>query len=113
MKKGKSITGEWGAKEIIGSLLKLSNSEPINRRRVDSTEVKRFFVSTVKAPDFNVYETAIQHKGLLRSINKSEWIIVEEYKTKKEAQKGHKDWVEYCKTNPKKFWEIRLGKVIK
>ena len=61
-----------------------------DQRKVDLFEGKNLKISTAAVTDSpNPYETAINHIDY----NDGEWIIVEEYKTKEEARKGHNKWV--------------------
>lgn len=53
-----------------------------------------FVVDTCFTPDTNAWETGIKK-------NDESWIIVEEYETRTLAEKGHKNWVNKLKKNPK------------
>ena len=37
-------------------------------------------------------------------------IIVDRYKTKEEAVKGHENWIEVCKLNPVQAWSVQTGR---
>ena len=58
-----------------------------------TTTVGNQVIDTCYAPDTSKWETGIERNG--------KWTIVEEYKNKEEAQKGHKGWVKKIKDNPK------------
>lgn len=51
-------------------------------------------VDTVKPTDTNKWETGIH-------VNDGDWVIVQQYNSKIEAEKGHKKWVVSIKKKPK------------
>ena len=53
-------------------------------------------IDTVKAFDIGMFETGIKRMSI-----EGKWIIVEQYKDRKEAQKGHNKWVELMRKNSK------------
>jgi len=60
-------------------------------RNVKNTEVGKAIIDTSAINDSSKpYETGIQHP----EYNKGDWIIVELYNTKEEAEKGHYKWVQ-------------------
>lgn len=64
---------------------------------VGRTQIKEIaIIDTAKVPDcIWKYETAVSHKDF----NEKKWIIVEGYMTKKEAEEGHKKWIEKITNN--------------
>ena len=40
-------------------------------------------------------------------------IIVARYDTKEEAQQGHEDWIDVCKTNPSAAWSVQMDAYVK
>ena len=58
-------------------------------RKVDNFKLGNLVIDTCYVTDGDKdYETAVSHPNY----NKSKWIIVESYDTKKEAQIGHNKW---------------------
>ena len=53
-------------------------------------------VDTVIPTDTQTWETAIERKDV-----EGKWVIVEQYKTKEEAIKGHKKWIDKIKKAPR------------
>lgn len=65
-------------------------------RKVDNYKCDDFTVDTAWVNDNDPpYETAVAHKNF----NDGDWIILEHYETKEEAQIGHNKWVEKFKNN--------------
>lgn len=61
-----------------------------NKRRVDHFEKGKLVVDTCSVNDGeHPYETGVSHP----KYNDGDWVIVEGYDTKKDAQKGHNAWV--------------------
>ena len=59
-------------------------------RKVDRYEADGMIIDTASVTDGNQpYETGICHP----EYNKGDWVIVEAYDTKEEAQAGHEKWV--------------------
>ena len=78
-------------------------SEAENKaRRPFNTKGKDWVVDTAYTSDTGYFETGIKSERL----NSETWIIVEQYENKKEAEKGHRKWVKYIKTNPKRLYDI-------
>jgi spermidine/putrescine-binding protein len=72
---------------MFGYLDMLCNYED---RKVDRFEDENLIVDTAEVTDSDQkYETAVQHP----QYNEGEWIIVECYDTKEQAQEGHDKWV--------------------
>lgn len=62
----------------------------LDQRKINRHEIKDLIVSTVLVTDSEyMYETAIQSL----EYNNNQWIVVENYNTKYEAQIGHEKWV--------------------
>ena len=75
-------------------------------RKVYNTINGDYEIDTVYANDTGLYETAIKFKD-------NNWIIVEEYKTKKQALVGHKKWVNEMDKKPKSVYSVQLCEMIK
>ena len=73
-------------------------------RKVDRTVINDYTIDTTYTSDYG-YETAIWEKD-------SDIAIVERYEDKSEAIKGHNKWVEFCKTNPSKVWNIQYDEYL-
>jgi hypothetical protein len=70
---------------------------PYEERKVDRYEAIGLTVDTCSVNDGeHPYETAVAHK----EYDSGEWIIVEAYDTKEEAQVGHDKWVKIMTTEP-------------
>jgi len=66
--------------------------EPYEERKVDNFKDEKtgLTVDTCTVPDTDhPFETGIKHPNY----NDGNWVIVEEYDSKEEAQKGHDKWV--------------------
>lgn len=65
-------------------------------RKIDRYEEDGLKISTAEVTDGNQpYETAVSH--IL--YNDGEWVIVEDYETREEAQEGHDKWVKTMTTD--------------
>jgi len=64
------------------------------RKDVFRTEGEGWVVDTCKPPDTNLWETGISRDG------EKTWSIVEQYKNRDEAKKGHEKWVKLMRENP-------------
>ena len=73
-------------------------------RKVDRTVINDYTIDTAYTSDYG-YETAIWK-------NDSAIAIVERYEDKSEAIEGHNKWVEFCKTNPSKVWNIQYDEYL-
>ena len=73
-------------------------------RKVDRTVINDYTIDTAYSSDYG-YETAIWK-------NDSDIAIVERYEDKSEAIEGHNKWVEFCKTNPSKVWNIQYDEYL-
>lgn len=68
-----------------------------DERVVDHYEVGKLVIDTAAVNDgAKLYETGICHLDY----NHRNWVIVEAYNTKKEAQAGHKRWIAKMTTEP-------------
>lgn len=76
------------------------------QRKVDRFEQDDLIIDTCAVNDINDYdyETGIEHP----SYNKGSWVIVEQYKTKAQAKKGHKNWIKIMtsKKLPKQLKDV-------
>ena len=109
--KGKKLTNDDAISLGLGGLMTgfggmLYESEEENKaRRPFNTERKGFTVDTCLTPDTGTWETGIKCERL----NGGAWVIVEQYENKEKAEKGHKKWVKYMGTKPKKLYDIMLS----
>ena len=69
-------------------------------RKVNRTNINDYTIDTAYTSDYG-YETAIWKN------DSDDMAIVERYEDKSEAIEGHNKWVEFCKTNPSKVWNIQ------
>lgn len=107
--KGKKVSNyEFTLENLIGNMPMMMNFAEEEHERFN-TETKNFIVDTVEAPDTGCWETGISSVGF----DNAEWIIVEEYETKKEAKVGHNKWVKYMESNPKKLHSIQIDETYK
>ncbi len=67
-------------------------------------------IDTAFTTDTNFFETGIKDKRYRKD---GEWFIVEEYKTKEESIKGHKEWVKLLtgRKLPKGITDIHINKI--
>ena len=74
--------------------------ESVDRSDVFNTKVGKIVIDTVVGFDTYEWETGIK---------KDEWIIVQQYKNREQAQKGHQSWVDKLTKNPNlKLKDINL-----
>lgn len=70
-------------------------------RKVDHTVINDYIIDTAYCSDYG-YETAIWKN------DSDDMAIVGRYADdKSEAIEGHNKWVEFCKRNPSKVWNIQ------
>ena len=75
----------------------MSMADNYEERKVDNTKFEKTEIDTCSVTDSNQdYETGIKDPRY----NDGDWIIVEMYDTKEEAQTGHNKWVETMRNNP-------------
>ena len=85
---------------VMTTLGALAGKVNIDRSDVFNDKIGKIIVDTVCAYDTHTWETGICQ---------DKWIIVEQYETRKLAEKGHKKWVAKIKKNPKtKLKDINL-----
>lgn len=107
--KGKKISNyEFNFTNMLSDLPEMVDFALKKNKRFN-TKNKNFTVDTVLAPDTGYWETGIQ----CENFNDGDWVIVEEYESGKMAQIGHKKWVEFMKTNPKKLTDIHIDEDFK
>ena len=58
-------------------------------------EIGNITIDTCVPSDTGVWETGIRREEV-----EGKWVIVGQYESDEEAEKGHKDWVTYIKENP-------------
>ena len=78
----------------------MSDYGSYENRKVNRTNINDYVIDTAYASDYG-YETAIWKNG------QHDMAIVERYAYKNKAIEGHNKWVEFCKTNPAKVWNIQ------
>jgi hypothetical protein len=95
MKKAlKTISPMVGILSTLDAQVKAINrTEMPHRKDVFTTKVKNIVIDTCCAHDTNMWETGVNPK--------EKWIIVEQYHSRTEAEKGHNTWVKKIKKNPK------------
>ena len=77
-----------------------------NRKDVVGTdEVDDYTVDTCYTMDAG-YESAIMRDG-------GEWIVVARYSSRDEAEEGHKEWIEFCRTLPTIAYSVQLDKMVR
>lgn len=109
MLKGKKISNKDEFDLVIGGFadgfggVMFESEERRNSRKVNNTTGEGWTVDTCYAPDNECYETGIECSW----INNGDWVIVDEYETKEEAEKGHKKWVEQMGKRPKKLYSVQ------
>jgi len=91
-KKMKSVSPYLGIKKTLDVMR--SGSRPF-RNNVFRTKENGWIVDTCVAYDTEVWETGIDRTG-----TEDHWVIVEQYETEEEAQKGHELWVKKLRENP-------------
>lgn len=83
------------------------------QRKIDHFEQDGFVVDTCAVSDIDNYdyETGIKHP----SYNEDSWVIVEQYRTKTQAQKGHDNWVKVMtsKKLPKQLKDVSTCNIVK
>lgn len=93
-KKIKEINPIQGILSTLSTIAKYQTNPFRESNKVFRTEEKDWLVDTCIAHDTEAWETGI-------SKNKGEdYTIVEQYENEKEAEKGHKKWVEMMRENP-------------
>lgn len=72
---------------------------------VGRDEVNNYTVDTCYTCDAG-YETAIKRDD-------DDWAIVARYSSSEEAEEGHKEWMEFCMTNPSMVYDVQLGERVR
>ena len=72
---------------------------------VDRDEIDDYTVDTCYTYDAG-YETAIMRDGGV-------WVIVARYSSREEAEEGHKEWMDYCMTNPTFAYSVQLDERVR
>jgi hypothetical protein len=108
--KGKNISGkdyiDLGIGGLATSFWGMVFNNDYENRLVKNTKNKYFEVDTIFAPDTNLFETGIKSPNFYSG----NWIIVDQYRTKNEALKKHKEWFKFMKTNPNELIDIFSNK---
>jgi hypothetical protein len=89
---------EITAKSLVGAVKFLSRLDKVEQLRKDMfrLEEKGWVVDTCQAADTEKWETGIFQNGL-----GGDCLIVEQYGSREEAEKGHERWVSLMRKNPK------------
>ena len=85
-------------------------ADTYEQRKVDHFEKNDLAIDTCAVTDIDGfdYETAIEHPAY----NEGAWVIVEQYITKEEAQKGHDKWVKkLTKKLPDKLKDVATNTI--
>ena len=77
---------------VLGTLRVMGGLDTVDRSDVFNIKIGEVTIDTVVGFDTGIWETGIK---------RGEWVIVEQYETRKLAEKGHKKWVNKIKKNPK------------
>lgn len=104
MKKRKSTHTDRVLNMFLNPSVVFGMVKSYDSRKIDNTCINEYIVDTVYADDTGLYETAVKHPD----INSGEWVIVEEYETKRAAISGHKKWVKECQNNIEKLFSVQL-----
>jgi hypothetical protein len=120
MKKNKKLTKKTledltigGLKNGFGGIMTESREDYKNRKVGRYGEIKDdLVIDTCFTFDTGYFETGIIDKRYKKD---GEWLIVEEYKTKKEAISGHEEWVKLLtgKKLPKEITDIHADIIYK
>jgi hypothetical protein len=78
-------------------LLPIDMLDNYEQRKVANTVVGELVVDTCRVTDSAFpYETGVEHPNY----NNGEWVVVEHYNSKVDAQTGHDKWVKIMTTKP-------------
>ena len=96
-------------KSLVGAFKFLTRLEKVEQFREDvfRLEEKGWVVDTCESSDTEKWETGIFPNGL-----EEHCLIVEQYASREEAEKGHERWVSLMRENPKRelpdlnVWEM-------
>lgn len=108
--KGKKISNyEFDIFNLMGGMTSNIFGAEDRRKNALTKETKEFTVDTCLAGDTGCWETGICSD----KFNHGEWVIVDEYETRKKAKVGHEKWIKHMKTNPKELTDIHIDKTYK
>jgi len=108
--KGKKVSSyEFNLENLIGNMPTMMNFYETKGKNPLNFKSKNFIVDTCFTPDTGCWETGISSANF----NECEWIIVDEYESKKEAEIGHEKWIKFMKTNPKMLTDIHIDESYK
>lgn len=103
VKRINAIEGGLSTFEAVANNI-IRGYEPEFRKDVFSDVIGDITIDTVKAFDTGMWETGIERKNI-----EGKWVIVEQYESREDAQKGHDNWVELMRKTPKvKLEDINL-----
>lgn len=114
MKIGRKLSNDNVYSLVIKGLLTdfggmlFESKNDCQSRKVKNTKIKGWIIHTTYVSDTRKYETGIQNKDL----NDGNWVSVEEYETKKEAEEGHKSWIKAV-LKQKEFFDIFYNEIFK
>jgi len=108
--KGKKISNydPFSFLGILTSLARMENGQYFRDTAI-TTETEKYTVDTVFSSDTGFWETGIICDGF----NDNEWIIVDEYESKKDAEVGHDKRVKYMKKSPKRLYDVHISETYK
>lgn len=79
---------------LMATFRVVASGDNSHRKDVFNDVVGDTIVDTVKAHDTGMWETGIKR-------GEGKWVIVQQYKSRDEAQVRHKDWVDEITKHPK------------
>jgi len=95
--------GNMFAEEVLKLVSATVDKHDYDIRKVEREYINGLIISTAYTDDMG-YETAILDMNGVHP--------VERYNSKEEAEKGHKKWVEFCKTKKIKIKKLGYGELI-
>lgn len=108
--KGKKISSyEFNLENLLRDLSLAADAYKNNNIERIVYKSDEFFIDTCLPTDTGYWETGISSKNF----NDGRWIIVDEYESKKKAESGHKKWIEFMTTSPKKLTDIHINEIYK
>ena len=97
---------ESGLEELYKFFEAISNGADLILDSVGTDEVGPYVIDTCKTLDCG-YETAIK-----KSDGANTWVVVQRYKNKELAEKGHKIWLGMCAANPISVYSVQFKEYI-
>lgn len=99
--RGKRLSSEssFSITELFMSFIEGDRDE-----KALNTVGDNWVVDTCFASDTGYYETGILYEGF----NNGNWIIVDEYESRKQSAIGHKKWIKHLKQNPEELTDIHI-----